>query len=338
MPRELFLKIYPPMTLLLVGFSAWFFFRQLKFNPTVCVLGGLAAGLNNHFFSVACWGTGMWNISTAMVFLSMSALSTRAIKQLWAKAILAGLAVGMAVMEGYDVGAIVSIFVGGYALVWILSDEGKMDIKIGRAALCEILLIGFALFIAVHTISTLVTTQIEGVAAMGQEEQTKVTRWNAATQWSLPKAETLQLVAPGLFGYRMRQHILSPDHSSAYWGDIGRDPRLEGMGSDNAEVRHKTAMLFNIPDELKEQLNTPSRHERTSVVGQHCQEVWNLLEIYRFRGIRRHFDFPPRVFRSRQLSPIAITLHQTRARGGCLLGNRGSVCSIGVVGPVRLSL
>ncbi|HEY3856976.1 MAG TPA: hypothetical protein VGO67_21545 [Verrucomicrobiae bacterium] len=266
MPRELFLKIYPPLTLLLVGFSAWFFFRQLKFNPTVCVLGGLAAGLNNHFLSVACWGTGMWNMSVSMVFLALSALSTRAISQLWAKAILAGLAVGMGVMEGFDVGAILSVFAGAYAVVWFLSEEGNIGARIGRAALGEFLVAGFALFIAIHTISNLVTTQIEGVSSMGQDEQTKVTRWNSATQWSLPKAETLQLVAPGLFGYRMRQHILHPDHSSAYWGGIGRDPRIDGLASNDPEVRRKTALLFNIPEEYRQQLNTQTRHERTAPI------------------------------------------------------------------------
>ncbi len=180
------------------------------------------------------------------------------------KLFFAGLAVGLAVMEGFDVGAILSIFVGAYAVVWILSEEGNAGARIGRAALCEFLVVGFALFIALHSISTLVTTQIEGVSSMGQDEQTKVTRWNAATQWSLPKAETLQLVAPGLFGYRMRQHILKPDHSSAYWGDIGRDPRIDKLGSDDPEVREKTAMLFNVPEELRTQLNTQTRHERTS--------------------------------------------------------------------------
>lgn len=263
LPPLLFLKIYAPLTLMCVGFSAWFFFRQLRFNPTVCVLGGLAAGLNNHFLSVACWGTGTWNISVAMIFLSLAALSTPTLKQFWAKAILAGLAVGMAVMEGFDVGAILSIFVGCYAIVRVLSEEGNVGAKIGRAVLCQFLLVGFALFIAVHTMATLVTTQIEGVAAMAQDEQSKDIRWNSATQWSMPKAETFGLVAPGLFGYRMKQFILKPDHSSAYWGSIGRDPRIDGLGSEDPEVRHKTAMIFNVPEELRTQLNTQTRHERT---------------------------------------------------------------------------
>src|SRR5665213_798281 len=53
-----FLKLYEPFSLLFLGFSAWLFFRQLNFSPMVCVLGGVAAGLNGHFFSIACWGLG----------------------------------------------------------------------------------------------------------------------------------------------------------------------------------------------------------------------------------------------------------------------------------------
>src|SRR5579871_5824280 len=52
----LFSKFYALISLLLLGLSAWYFFRQSRLNPTACVLGGLAATLNSTFFSVACWG------------------------------------------------------------------------------------------------------------------------------------------------------------------------------------------------------------------------------------------------------------------------------------------
>jgi hypothetical protein len=263
LPPVVYLKVYAPITLLCVGFSAWFLFRQLRFNPMVCVLGGLAAGLNMHFFSVACWGTGSWNIAISMTFLALAALSTPTVRQIWAKSILAGLAVGMGVMEGFDVGAILSAFVGIYAVFRMLMEDAPVSAKVARAVISEVLLVAFAGFIAVHTLSTLVQTQIEGVAAMGQDEETKQTRWNAATQWSLPKAETLQVIAPGLFGYRLKQHILKPDHSSAYWGGIGRDPRIDGIGSDDPAVRKATAAPFNVPEELRENLNTTTRQERT---------------------------------------------------------------------------
>ena len=81
---------------------------QLKFSPLASVAGGLAAGLNMHCFSDACWGTGTWNIAMAMTFLAVAALVTDSIRHTWMKAALAGLAVGMGVMEGFDTGAILT--------------------------------------------------------------------------------------------------------------------------------------------------------------------------------------------------------------------------------------
>ena len=40
---EMFLKIFAPLTMLLLGCSAWVMFRQLKFAPMVCVVDRLAA-------------------------------------------------------------------------------------------------------------------------------------------------------------------------------------------------------------------------------------------------------------------------------------------------------
>ena len=108
--------------MVLLGFSAWVLCRQLKFAPMVCVIAGLAAGLNMHCFSDACWGLGSWNISIAMIFLAVAALVTDSIRQTWIKAILAGLAVGMSVMEGFDSGAILSVYVGVFTVFfcWII--------------------------------------------------------------------------------------------------------------------------------------------------------------------------------------------------------------------------
>ena len=96
----LFLKIFTPFTLFFVGFSAWVFFRQLQFNPAVCILGALEAALNMHIFSISCWGLGTWNVAAGMIFLALAALCTKSVKQFWARAMLAGFAVGMGLMDG----------------------------------------------------------------------------------------------------------------------------------------------------------------------------------------------------------------------------------------------
>ena len=255
----MYMAIFTPFTMLLLGFSAWVLFRQLKFAPMVCVLGGLAAGMNMHCFSNACWGLGTWNISIAMIFLAVAALVTDSIRQNWIKATLAGLAVGMSVMEGFDSGAIMSVYVGIFTafLCWIT--ESTVAKRLIKTAWVGVLLVFFAGLIAASTLSTLVRTQVSGVHGAGQTAEEKKAYWNFATQWSLPKMETLRVIIPGIFGYRMDEFSTPPDaffeswekiggwpksflqgcadKSSAYWGKVGEDPLVAKLESSNPEVR-----------------------------------------------------------------------------------------------------
>jgi AcrR family transcriptional regulator len=259
-----FLKFYAPFTLLFLGFSAWLFFRQLNFNRMVCLLGGLAAGLNGHFFSIACWGLPQWNIAAGCSFLAMAAFYAKAVPKVWERAFLAGLAVGMGVMEGFDVGAILSVCVGLFIVFHALTAEAPMGRKVFVAVVSETVVVLIAALVAAHTMLTLVETQVEGVAAMGQDAETKATRWDAATQWSLPKVETLQVVAPGLFGYRLFGNITQKDRAGAYWGIIGQSPRVPELASDDAQVRAQAVAKLKQADSLLPALNTPDRFSRTA--------------------------------------------------------------------------
>ncbi|HEY3861280.1 MAG TPA: hypothetical protein VGO59_05270 [Verrucomicrobiae bacterium] len=262
-PAVAYLKIYAPFTLLFLGFSAWVFFRQLKFSPVVCVLGGVAAGLNSHFLSIACWGLGNWNLAAGCAFLAMGALYAKSIPKVWERAVLAGLAVGMGVMEGYDVGAILSIYIGAFILFRFFNNDDSTGQQVANALVAETLVVIFAGIIAYHTMHTLVTTEVEGVALMGQDAETKLSRWRSATQWSLPKAETLQIMVPGLFGYRLSGNISETDRSSAYWGRIGQDPRIARIGSDDAMERSNALTEFHLPTNFLASLDTPNRESRT---------------------------------------------------------------------------
>jgi hypothetical protein len=73
-------------------------------------------------------------------------------------------------------------------------------------------------------------TAVQGVAGAKQDAETKAAQWDFATQWSCPKIETLGLVVPGLFGYRMDTPKNMPEFlqdtykGGNYWGAVGRDP------------------------------------------------------------------------------------------------------------------
>lgn len=213
-----FSKLYAIVSLLILGTGAWYFFRQSRLTPLACVLGGLAAILNSTFFSVACWGMSAHVLAAAMSFLALGALVDRAPRGRWLRVILAGFAIGMGVSEGADVGAIFSVYVAAFIVYQACIAEGSrpknLAIGMGRLALVTVC----AAILASEAISGLINTSIKGIAGTEQNVQTRAERWNWATQWSLPKTESLSLVVPGLFGYRMD----TPDGGN-YWGTIGRD-------------------------------------------------------------------------------------------------------------------
>jgi hypothetical protein len=264
-PPEIFLKLYAPFTQFFAGLCAWVFFRQLKFSPAVCLLGGVATGLNMHFFSIACWGLGSWNIAVGLIFLALAALSSKAIP-LWARAILAGLAVGMNLMEGFDVGAILSVYVGLFIAWQIFIWESPVPGKILKAFGTEVLVIFFAALIAAYTISSLVSTQVEDVNWTSQHDLSQKERWDAATRWSLPKLETLRIIVPGLFGYRMSRNIPATDKTSAYWGTIGRDTRILDILDGTPDQRADAADKFILDPGQRKLLKSDDRQTRLNTV------------------------------------------------------------------------
>lgn len=239
----LYAKFAAPIGLLLLGLSAWLFFRQLRLAPIACILGGLATALNSDFLSTACWGIVAQSLCIASIFLALAALARVTESspwRSWIRVVLAGLAVGMGVMQGWDVGALFSLVVAAYILYQALfMDERTPDMgrKAGRGITQVVIVVAFAVLISTATLTSLVGTQIGGVSGMAQDEATREARWQQATEWSLPKKEILQVIVPGLFGYRNSWHMYD-DHQpkdDQYWGLIGDSGdgsmwRLSGTG------------------------------------------------------------------------------------------------------------
>ncbi len=226
-------KFHTPLALLFLGMAAAFFCRRAGFSPVVSVLTGVAAALNSNAVSYACWGLAPKPIAQGMALVAMALMMGDGVGwRGWVRAALAGLAVGTCVMEGADVGAILSLFVAGFVMwqVWAMRSEGAKgwgtDLLRGGGRLAVVVL--FAGWMAAHSLVTLISTQIIGVAGM-QEGDNKEERWAYATSWSFPKMETLRVVVPGLFGYRM-----DTPGGGSYWGAVGSDgtpeTRFSGAG------------------------------------------------------------------------------------------------------------
>ena len=215
----IFSRIFAPFALLFLGLCAWLCFRQWKLSPAACMLGGIAATLNSDFFSTACWGMGSQPMSLGCDFLALALLADQTSPKRWFRVALAGFAVGLGVMEAFDIGAIFSLVVAAFVVFQPLAGEGTTPKKLAASALRLAAVVVCAAVIAISAMSTLVSTQIKGVAGMAQDAASKAQRWDEATMWSMPKAEALSMVVPGLFGFRMD----TPEGGN-YWGRCGRDP------------------------------------------------------------------------------------------------------------------
>ena len=223
-------KFYTPLTLLILGLGAGFFFRRLGLSHLACVLGSLAAMLNAGFFSAACWGVAPQEICVACCFVALGLLAQGEDRFHWVRMVLAGMAVGMGVVEGYDIGALFSVCVAAFVLFqpWLTPGSPARRVLGGMSRL--IVIACFAALIAFQAISSLISTQIKGVVGTQQDARTKMERWDYATQWSLPKAEALTFLVPGLFGYRMD----TPEGGN-YWGATGRDPAWDRYFASGAQ-------------------------------------------------------------------------------------------------------
>ena len=240
-----FSKFLAPFALFILGLGAWTFFRQLKFSPLAATLGGLAAALNSAFFSTACWGVASQQIAIGFTYFALALIVSNTpdvpVLTRWVRWVLAGLAVGVNVMHGADIGAIFSVFIAAFVLVKTLVDEsGPVALKLARGVGRVVVIAVFAGFIAAQTISSLLGTFVTGNVGTGQDSETKARQWNWATQWSFPKIETLGTVVPGLFGYKMNTPNYMDEfqdgfQGGSYWGATGRDPVLDQFFANGAK-------------------------------------------------------------------------------------------------------
>ena len=266
----LYLKWCTPICLVILGLSAWFFFRTLGFRNLACTIGAVAAAFNMEVVSYACWGLPSRSLTFATSFLAgafvLRALKSRPCPNL----ALAGICVGLGLMEGYDIGALFSLYIAAFVLFGFVIKrlESEKPVALGQAAgrgFAGVALVALVAGLAAsQTMSTLVDTQLKGTGSdpqtPAQRDVAKERQWTFLTQWSLPKMETLRIVIPGLYGYRLDtprpydgNKLRSLDGGN-YWGSMGQDPVLDRV----AEVEEVIAAFGQrnvVPGELASALN-----------------------------------------------------------------------------------
>lgn len=228
----LFYKLYAPFSLFVLGMSAWLLFRRLGFGAPVAALAGTAAALNADPFSYSAWGLSSHTLAMAFGFLALAAVAGPSSRHVWLRLVLSGAAIGLSIMEGYDNGALLSLYVAAFIAfqAWQgVRQTGRRALHIAARTAVTAVVAGITAYAA---LITLVGTQVQGVADMSQDPATKERRWLQATIASLPKLETLGLFVPGLFG-----HTIKSEDGHQYWGRIGQAP-------GHPTTRHSAAGLY----------------------------------------------------------------------------------------------
>jgi hypothetical protein len=257
-------KFYVPLSLVFLGLSCWFFVRRLGFRSEVAILSGIAAAMASNPVSYACWGLPAKAFSLGFTLLALAGLAGRDTGwRRWLSIAAAGLATGLNVSEGGDIGAILSLYVAVF-LVWQCWTESiETPRKLWNAAMRLTAVVVFAGWIAAHAIHALVSTQIVAVSGMDQKRETEAQRWQFATAISLPPVESLRIVVPGLFGYRMD----SPD-GGAYWGAVGFDGTSKGRWSGAGEYAGILVVLvasYAAATSMRKKQSPYSKQERQMV-------------------------------------------------------------------------
>ncbi|MCX6926263.1 MAG: hypothetical protein NT154_24110 [Verrucomicrobia bacterium] len=205
--------------------SAWFAFRRLGVARPAAVLGALAAAFSSTFLSMACWGVTENVLGMAMIYLSIGLVvsAQRAARRLerWALYALAGLAVGVGILEAAETGAVCALIVLGYIVWGAFMEDGSVSGRLALGLRRALVVGAFAALMASQPVVGFFRPSIQGAGA-GKDAQAKVQQWRFATQWSLPKIEAAGLFVPGLFGFRM-----DTPGGGQYWGGIGRDPAMD---------------------------------------------------------------------------------------------------------------
>lgn len=205
-----------PLCAFLVGVGMYLFLITLGLSPFPAFTGAAALMLSGHFITAVFSGhTGsfyMFFYATFCLWLLTYAIPRRSlIAFLWV-----GVTGGMMLTSQLDIGAMLALMLAAWALFLIW--RTRTTKQWGKLAVGLLLAAALGTAYSAQTIYNLagLAQEVAGEdTATHDAAQTPEEKWDWATQWSLPKAETLTFMMPGAFGWGH-----TPD--TPYWGNIGR--------------------------------------------------------------------------------------------------------------------
>lgn len=218
MPLEVFANVFYGLMLLLSSLSMVWFLRMWNRTWTASVFGALVGfWFNSIMLATAGHVYKMEVLAFSMLGLCFIEKAMRAelLRKAVGWAILAGLAVGIMMVEQQDVALLAGLFMGSYALFRLIQDHAKAWPR-WLAVLVPIGVV--ALLLAGSPMSRAYDKHIKKAASIQGAAEDK---WNFITQWSMVPGEWPDLVASGWSGWSSN----NPD--GPYWGRIGQSAEWE---------------------------------------------------------------------------------------------------------------
>lgn len=224
--------------LVVASLALFGFIRLNGISRIGAVLGSLAAFWFGSITMVASGHDAKF--ATAMLFSIALLLVEKMVRDKrlygrWLYAILMGGAVGCMLLEQQDVGLLFGLVLGAYAL-FRMAQQFKSDWKSWAVCLIPIALIG--LLISGSTAIRSYEKNVSQAASMNSDREAK---WNYITQWSLPPIETVDLIAPGFFGWK------TGDAEAPYWGRCGQSAEWAQRGEGLRNFRLNCDYLGILP-------------------------------------------------------------------------------------------
>ena len=270
-----------PFAVLIVGIGFYMFALSLNLKPLSAFTGAASIMLAGHFISCIYSGhTGKF-FMLAYLCLALWLLTTGIRKRSILCLLWSGVCGGLGVSNALDVGFIVIIFFAVWMVFLIYQTRNQkrwLKLSSGLVIACAA-----GLLYSASTIYSLAgLSKSESGSPTAKDNRSEAEKWNWATQWSLPKIETITFVMPGFFGFGLPE--------SPYWGSIGCDARWEtqhvgfprfSMSTQNMGIVVIALVLLAIIT-----ASTRKKHSKSTIYFWTVSMILALLFAY-----GRYFDF-----------------------------------------------
>ena len=149
---------------------------------------------------------------------------------------MAGVAMGMMMVEQPDVGLFFAFVLGPYVL-WLLLRPRPAIMVTWMRVLLPLAMV--SVLTCSYTLLRSYQSNVRGVATVSEENVRA--KWDYATQWSWPPEESIDFVAPGYMGWR------SGEPAGPYWGRMGRSAGWKQTGDGFQNFKLENQYLGVIP-------------------------------------------------------------------------------------------